>query len=399
MTATTEIHKTHSDSPRQADWRGPALFRQGFRPFFLACGIYAVFAVVLWAATLMDVAAVPLDVTIAWHGHEMIFGMASAAVTGFVLTAIPNWTGRLPLRGWGLVTLFLFWLAGRLAMAMPTIGPNLVALVDASFLLILWAVVLREIVFGRNWRNLPIALLVGLFAAANIIDHLDRLAIVDVDGAGRRLGISVLTFLITLIGGRIIPSFTGNWLAKRGHESRPTPFGQFDQIVLLATGCALVSWVMAPDHMASAVLAGAAGFLNLIRLARWKGHHSVSEPLVWSLHLSYLWLPIGFVLMGLGYALESVPGTAGLHALTTGAVAGMLCAVMTRATRGHTGRSLAADGWTTAIYLFVAASALARVIAAIAVDLHTHLVAASAVAWCVGFGVFVFAYGRMLVMR
>ena len=225
--------------PRYRSWNGIALFRQGFRPFFLAAGVSAVALLAIWLLILARLLELPGAVfaPVHWHAHEMIFGTLTAAVAGFLLTAIPNWTGRMPLQGWPLIGLFGLWLAGRAAMVTAEmIGPELAAATDISFLFVLLMIVVREILSGRNWRNLPVVIALALLTMANAASHLETLGFIDTYDLGMRGGISVIALLIGLIGGRIIPSFTNNWLAKRNVAARPRPFDRFDAGALVLSG-------------------------------------------------------------------------------------------------------------------------------------------------------------------
>ena len=388
--------------PRYRSYDGPALFRQGFRPFFLGAGITAAAAVPVWLLVLVGGFEVPTAFDpVAWHAHEMIFGFAAAVVAGFLLTAIPNWTGRLPLQGLPLVALFASWLAGRIAVTgSAVVGAMPAAAVDLLFLVLLLLVALREIVAGRNWRNLPLLLALALLIAANLLAHLDAIGWIAGPLLGARLGIATLIVLIGLVGGRIIPSFTRNWLVKQGATRLPTPFGRFDRLCLVVTLVALASWVFADTHPAAGTALLMAGALNLVRLARWQGRQTLSEPLVWSLHLGFLWVPLGLLLLGFGVvAPQILSPTAGLHALSAGAIGAMTLAVMTRATLGHSGRALKADGWTTGIYLAIFAAAVLRVAASAAPNAYLLLVCASGLAWTFAFGLFAVVYGRIYLSR
>lgn len=383
------------------DWAGPRILSQGFRPFFLAAGISAPVMVAIWILWFLGL--VDLEVAyapVAWHAHEMIFGMATAALAGFLLTAVPNWTGRLPVRGWPLAALIAIWLTGRLAMSTDVVlGGYGRALVDLAFLTALLAVALREITAGRNWRNLPVVSAIGVLLVANGITHAEALGYVDALGIGVRLGIGVLVFLIALIGGRIVPSFTGNWLANQRAEERPRPFGRFDRLALIVTAIAMPAWAVAPDAPMTGAALVAAGVLNGGRLSTWKGHRTFREPLVWSLHLGFAWLPVGLILAGAAALMPSMPSDAGIHALTAGAIGGMISAVMTRATLGHTGRELAADHITAAIYILIFIATLLRVVAPSAPDQYIALLALSAAAWCGAFLTFCIRFGGYLLGR
>jgi len=388
--------------PRYRVWNGMALFRHGFRPFFLAAGLSAVILLVIWLLLLARLLELPGAVFAPahWHAHEMIFGTLTAAVAGFLLTAIPNWTGRMPLQGWPLIGLFVLWLAGRLAMTIGEfIGAEIAAAIDASFLAVVLAVVVREIVAGRNWRNLPVVIALTLLAASNTASHLETLGFIETYDLGMRGGISVIALLIGLIGGRIIPSFTNNWLAKRDVPQRPRPFGRFDAGVLALTASALGLWTFVPGHEWTGYLLLAAGAGNAVRFMRWQGGRTLAEPLVWSLHAAFAWMPLGLILIGLSYMTLEIPETAGLHALTAGAMGGMILAVMTRATLGHTGRPLAADRWTTIIYLLAMIAAAARVAAALSPVGFDNLLMLAGSAWIAAFGLFSIRYGAILLRR
>ncbi len=393
---------TGAGIPRYRSFDGPALFSQGFRPFFLGAGLWAFAALVIWLAVVQAGAAIPTAFgPVEWHAHEMVFGFAPAVIAGFLLTAIPNWTGRMPLQGLPLIILFATWLAGRIAMATSAlIGPGLAAALDLSFLLALIAVVLREIIAGRNWRNLPMPVALAGLLVANLLTHLGAAGQSSIGPIGQRLGIATIIMLISMVGGRVIPSFTRNWLVKRGETRLPASLGRFDQGCLVLTLAALGTWVSSPDSHIAGVAMLAAGVANTARLARWRGHLTLSEPLVWSLHLGFAWLPAGLALLGLGVFLPAAfPATAGLHALTTGAIGSMTLAVMTRATLGHTKRQLTAGPWTAAIYILIAAAAASRVTASLYLDVYNPLLAVSGLLWVAAFGLFTLYYGRMLLAQ
>jgi uncharacterized protein involved in response to NO len=387
--------------PRYRPFAGPALLRQGFRPFFLGAGGWALAAMVLWVAILQGGFSLPTAFDpVAWHVHEMLFGFVVAAIAGFLLTAIPNWTGRMPLQGVPLAILVGVWLSGRLAVGASTwIGAGIAAVLDLAFLMLLLGVVLREILAGRNWRNLPMPVVLGGLLVANALTHADAVGLAATGQLGQRLGIGIVILLISLVGGRIIPSFTLNWLKKRGESNLPASFGALDRGSLGLAAAALAIWGIAPESRIGGAALIAAGLTSLIRLARWRGHLTLAEPLVWSLHLGFAWVPIGLLLVGLGAFLPDVPQVAGVHALTAGAMGGMTLAVMTRATLGHTGRPLSADVWTAAIYLLVAAAAALRVAAPFLSDVYLPLLWTSGLAWSTAFGLFVVHYGRMLLSR
>ncbi len=376
--------------------RGRVLFVAGFRPFFLAAALHAVLALPLWLLIFSGAVEPPLAIAPSlWHAHEMLFGYLAAVLAGFLLTAVPNWTGRLPISGPPLAGLFSLWLLGRAAQAPGLMLGPLSAVLDVLFLLVLSAVIGREIWAGRNLRNLPICLLVACFAAANIGFHLLAR---NGDAAGfLRAGVAVAALLIALVGGRVVPSFTRNWMAKRGEAKLPQPFGGFDKACLVVTAVALLAWVLQLEGRLVGLLLIAAGLLLLLRLLRWRGWRSLAEPLVLVLHLGYAWLPLGLLLLGLAALRpDAVPQSSGLHALTAGAVGLMTLAIMTRATLGHTGRPLTAGPATRAIYFLVLVGALLRVSAPWLPLDQMGLMIASGLLWSGGFLGFVLVYGPML---
>jgi uncharacterized protein involved in response to NO len=383
----TTPRKTRPMSAR-LPYAGPALLSYGFRPFFLAATLFAVGVVPAWILVWRGEVALagpfpPVD----WHVHEMLFGYAAAVIAGFLFTAIPNWTGRMPTRGWPLATLALVWLAGRLAVAgVPPLPPATVTAVDCSFLALIVAMAGVEIAAGRNWRNLMVVVPVLLLLAANAIFHVEAIRTGTSD-VGRRLGIAVVIFLVTLIGGRIIPSFTRNWLVQRGVARLPVPFGRFDGLCLASGALALVAWTLLPDWIGTAVLLAAAGGLHLARLARWRGAATWPSPLLLMLHVAYLFVPLGLLATAAAAAGLIAPA-AGAHLLGIGAIGGMTMAVMMRATRGHTGRRLVAGPWLSAAFALVVAAALLRAAtpdASLAPGLDG--VTAAAALWTLGFGI------------
>lgn len=340
--------------------REPALFSYGFRPFFLSAAVFAGVAVLCWMFLLDGVIALsgpfaPTD----WHVHEMLFGYASAVIAGFLFTAIPNWTGRAPKHGWPLVFLFILWLAGRLACGgLFGLDPVGVMLADLAFLAAIVAATITEIVAGRNWRNLMVVVPVLLLLGANLVFHLE-VQFSGVSDIGRRLGTGVIVFLITLIGGRIIPSFTRNWLAKRNGDRLPVPMNRFDAVCLLTGGAALLGWSFYPEGpLTGGAMLGAAG-LQAMRLSRWQGARTWRSPLLVMLHIAYAFVPLGLAAAGAA-SIGWLPSAAGAHLLGIGAIGGMTMAVMIRASLGHTGHKLEAGPLLTIAAGMVFSAALIR---------------------------------------
>lgn len=378
----------------------PAVLSYGFRPLFLLASIWSAVAMIVWIAMLTGRLALPTAFDpIAWHVHELLYGYLPAVVAGFLLTAVPNWTGRLPVTGAPLLVLVLSWLAGRVAVGFSVqLGPTFTAVVDLSFLTLLSLVIGREVVAGRNRRNLKVLILVALFLGGNALFHAESAGGgVASSGYGARFGIAVAVFLIMLIGGRIVPSFTRNWLARRRPGRLPTSFNRFDLATMIIAGVALVLWIAAPDITGTAILCLAAGGLHAWRLARWAGYRTSAEPLVLILHVGYAFVPLGFLAVGwAALSPTTVPASAAIHAWTTGAIGVMTLAVMTRASLGHVGKPLHATWGTGLIYLCVIAAAVSRVASSLglAPDVLLHLAAA---AWIAAFGGFAVLFGPLLV--
>lgn len=380
--------------------QGPALFSYGFRPFFLFGAVWGALAIALWLPMLGGHVALPTALSpIDWHVHELIYGYVPAIVAGFLLTAVPNWTGRLPVAGLPLMVLFAVWIAGRVAVAMSSVlTPVVAAAIDISLLVALGAVVAREIVSGKNWRNLKVLAAVAALLIGNTAFHWEALT-GRAGGYGMRIGLAATLMLIMLIGGRIIPSFTRNWLTRRAKGRLPVAFDKADMLVMAASAVALLAWVARPDGEATAWLAVAAAALNLWRLSRWAGERTAAEPLVLILHVAFVFVPIGFALLALAILAPSiVTPTGALHAWTAGAVGLMTLAVMTRASLGHTGQALIATRPIQAIYVAAVISALARIVAAFHLwrEPMLHL---AATAWVAAFLGFVIVYGPLLTRR
>jgi len=383
--------------PRLRSCQGWPLLGSGFRPFFLFGSIYAGLAILVWLPvfhgelTLISAFA-PRD----WHVHEMLYGYLPAVITGFLFTAIPNWTGRLPIQGTPLLVLVIVWIMGRVCVTFSAETGWLVAmLVDASFLLLVAAAAAREILAGRNWRNLNVVMLVLLLLAGNIAFHLEA----HFNGAadtGIRIGIAVVVLLISLIGGRIIPSFTRNWLVRENPGRLPVPFGRFDVMVVAIGALALSVWVASPAGRPTGAALAIAGLLHLVRLGRWAGDRTWRERLVLILHIGYAFVPLGFLLNAMS-AFDLVPAGAGVHAWMVGAAGTMTLAVMSRATLGHTGQQLTASVATQAIYAAIIVAALSRICAVIEPAHSEPLLHLAALAWAAAFFGFALAFGPLLV--
>lgn len=358
------------------------LLSYGFRPFFLLALIFAVCVIPYWLAVFFGLATLagpftPLD----WHIHEMVFGYASAVITGFLFTAIPNWTGRPPIEGWPLAALAVFWLAGRVVMLdSGRLGPIAVMLVDCSFVAAVLCVAGREIIAGKNWRNLAVAVPIGLYLAANVLFHYELRDDGEADLA-LRLGLATVIFMITMIGGRIIPSFTRNWLQKQTAQKLPVLFNKFDGLCVLAGVIAMLLWTFEPEATFTGWMLIAASVLHTLRLSRWRGLQTLVSPILFILHLAYAFAPIGFLLLGLGLS------TAGIHLLGIGAIGGMTVAVMIRAAAGHTGRALRLGSVLFLGCLLLPLAAIIRAFAPSLGELYQAGIILSGAVWTIGFAI------------
>jgi uncharacterized protein involved in response to NO len=376
----------------------PAIFNYGFRPFFFFGALWAALAVPLWIATFVfGDTGLPFETGMVWHAHEMIFGYSSAIIAGFLLTAVPSWTGRPPITGVPLMGLVLLWFFGRLGLLIAPdpfwIGPIL----DSLFLVVFSIIIFREVIAGKNKRNAKIAIILSLLALANIGFHISQtIGWVSFDRM-IKMGLGILLLLIVIVGGRVTPSFTNSWLKNRS-DTGAIAFNRFDMITMAVSAVSILAWVAFPFALFSGVLLVLASILNLIRLIRWKFWATLAEPLVFILHLGYCWAVAAFFLNGAATLNpEMFPPLSGIHAIGTGAVGVMTLAIMTRATLGHTGRQLRADAGTVFIYIFINMAAFSRVVTPfLAPDSQSLLTAVAAVFWILAFGLYCLIYGRYL---
>lgn len=377
------------------------IFALGFRPFFLLAGIEACLAVGVWLAALSGWLPAPAWLTPSlWHAHEMIFGVVAAAIAGFLLTAVPNWTGTQPVRGAPLAALVALWLVGRVGMALAALLPaGALALVDVAFLPAVASAVGRPVVAARQTRNFGVIGIVAALALANAATHLDALGLWRGSApVALHAAVALAIVLISTIGGRIVPAFTANGLRAAGRPALVRPHDARDRAALAL----LVLWaaleLLAPRTAASGAAALAAAVACAVRMAGWQTRAALFEPLVWSLHLGIAWVPVGLAALAAADLTGALPWSVGLHALTTGAVGTMILAVMTRVALGHSGRRLAAPPAATAAYLLVSAAALARTLGALAWPEATlRVLTVSGLLWIAAFGVFAAAYAPILL--
>ncbi len=295
----------------------------------------------------------------------MLFGYAVAVLSGFFLTAVPNWTGAQPIRGRKLAALCVLWLAGRIAIwSVPPCPPALAAAIDLLFLPAL-AIAILPALRQAPPRNRMFLVILGLLTAANLLFHLDALGIAHTGSAGVLLGVDLFALLISIIGGRVTPAFTANALKLR-FEAKNLPVPEIhsrtllDRASMLSVALVALCDLAVPNDLVLGLLSLAAAALNGWRLAGWQTRHVLYEPLLWAMHLGYAWLVIGLAVKGWAALTGFLPSSIAIHGITIGAIGTMTLAVMSRASLGHTGRKLAAGRTLAVAYGLVSAAALAR---------------------------------------
>ena len=377
-------------------YQGSAFFSYGFRPFFFCTALFAAIAVPAWVMILFEGVGVGWHhLSRQWHVHEMVFGFLPGVITGFLLTAIPNWTGNQPVKGIPLIGLLGLWVAGRVVMAFWWVSDLIAGIVDGAFLVVMSAIIWREIVVGRVWDRLPMGVLISLYAMANLLFHARHLHGTTTDLA-ERMALAVLMILLTLIGGRIAPGFTEDFFEEAGLPQKPAPFSYFDGMSVVLVASAGLSWTIAPEAMLTGWLLVVGGVMNVSRLARWYGWLAWREPLVLVLHVGYGWLAMSLLALG-GAILEiGLHREEALHVLTTGAVGVMTLAVMTRASLGHTGRTKHAGPLTVIIYLLANLGALLRVFGPLIHLPGNLLLGLAAICWSGAYLLFAAGYGPFL---
>jgi uncharacterized protein involved in response to NO len=375
-------------------------FAYGFRPFFLLAGWFALLGMGAWL-WLYDSAGVwqgglPIS---QWHGHEMMSGFIVAAVAGFMLTAVPSWTGTRGFGGWPLVLLTGTWLAGRVAFALSGLLPFAVlAVIELAFLPAVAAFLAPPLLRSRNRNSLLLMVLLALWAA----DAAFMLGLYRVDpslaGAALRFALNLVLLLITVIGGRIVPAFTANALRLRGVPFRMRNIPVLERGVVIAMILMVLVDTQWPATALSGGIALAAGLAQGWRLAGWSGHKALHDPIVWVLHIAYAWLPLGLLLKA-AWLLGGFEWAAfWMHALSAGAAASMILAVMSRAALGHTGRPLSVAPVMALSYVLLAIAAAVRVFGVVWLPLgYRASILVAGVVWMAAFLIYVSVYTPILL--
>jgi uncharacterized protein involved in response to NO len=375
-----------------------ALFNYGFRPFFLLAGVQAIVAMAVWLAVLHGMPwGIAWLAPVQWHTHEMIFGFIAAALAGFLLTAVASWTGQRGFAGPPLMVLVAVWLGGRIAM-FPGLGvpQPLAATIDLAFLPIVAIAITPSLIRAGNLRNLPLVAFLVLLFTANLLFHLPavgaRLGI-----HGPTLALDTILLMVTLVGGRIVPAFTGNALRTRHPGARVAPFGWVDGAALAAAATVLVVDLAVPGGGLAGVVALVACVLHAWRLLRWRGWLTRDMPIAWVLHIAYAWIPIGLGLKGIWLTWQLQAGTGWVHGLTAGAYATMILAVMTRAALGHTGRPLVAAKPIVAAYLLLTLAAAVRVFGPVVAPMLVPITwTVAGILWIAAFAIYCAIYAPIL---
>ena len=378
----------------------PVLLAYAFRPFFLLAGLYAVAVILAWIGFLFGGWPLPLGwFPFQWHSHEMIYGFVSAAITGFLLTAVTNWTGAPPLAGLRLLGLIGLWLAGRLAFWFAGWLPTwLVAVVDLLFFPVLAIYLARVLLAYGNKRNLVLVAVLALLTLGNLLMHLGfvmgNMAALQ---SGEALGLDVITLMMVVVAGRITPAFSANWLRMNG--GNPDRVTQSLRVTQLAVGSVVlllpVTLLPLPAWV-EAVVALAAGVINGLRLIQWAGWRTWREPLLWILHLAYAWIVVALMLRGLSGFVDGLPSSVWRHALAVGAIGTLILGVMSRVAMGHTGRPMQLRPFGRLMYASVIAATLLRLAAAANWMDYQAGITLSAMAWILAFGLFVILYTPIL---
>jgi uncharacterized protein involved in response to NO len=371
---------------------GIGLLRLGFRPFYLAAALLAALAVPLWVAVFLGHAPGGLAPGLAWHAHEMVFGFAVAVLVGFLYTAARNWTGMPTPRGTHLALLVLLWAAGRLAMLFAS--PPLAAVADLAFLPLAAWPVWRLLRRADNRRNLFLPALLGAMAGLNLLFHATVIGLLDLNPLDPpRIALLLVVLIEVVMGARVIPSFTAN----AAPQARPLVRPRHDRLSIALVALAAAAWSLGLPEPSVAGLSLAAALTVAARGIGYQPWKVLAHPLLWILHLSYLWIAIGFALLAasaLGWSGES----AAFHALGVGATGGLIVGMITRTVLGHTGRPLRAGPAEVAMYALLQAGALLRVSASLpwGASAYELLLVASSACWSVSFAIYLTVYGPRL---
>ena len=379
------------------------IFTAPMRPFFLAAALHAFLTVPSWLIMYFGILPSPgaFEGT-AWHLHEMLFGYTAAVIAGFIMTAVPNWTGTKPPKGIPLAILFLLWLAARLTNWLPLHLPiPILLLIDGLFLVCLAIWVTNRLVRSGNYRNLIVAAILWIFALANILHQLEQLDVYIVEYFQPHLvALNCVIALIVIIGGRITPTFTRNALRRQGDDFTVRDADLRDKAAILLMFLAILGEIFAADTMALDIIFVLAGMVVASRLIGWGTIKVLNQPILWILHLAYGWVALGLFLKGMSGFADWLDPSFALHALGIGGIGSMTLAMMTRAALGHTGRPLVVHKLIVLAYVLISFAAVLRMAAPYSGHgLAGLVVLASALGWSVAFGCFLYVYWPILTQQ
>ncbi|PKF62863.1 hypothetical protein CW745_05430 [Psychromonas sp. psych-6C06] len=373
------------------------LFRLGFRPFFLIGALFAVVSMLLWGMLLSGTISMPSQLPLSqWHAHEMLFGFSGAIILGFLLTAVQNWTGYPGLKGTKLAILFTLWCLARIALfILPPEWFWLTVILELSWMPLAALVLGKAVLHAKQWRNLffvPLLLVMTLLNAMTLIAFKEYDYILSQQAIWSML--FLVFFIIAVMGGRVLPFFT----AKGTGTEKVLPLVALEY-VSLAPLLLLAALTWFPNMaVVSALLAGLAGIANLIRVIRWKPTITLPVALLWSLHLGYILLSIGLILYATSFFIPSFNPTTMIHLTAIGGFGGVILAMISRVSLGHTGRPLIPSKWMSIAFIATAISGLVRVIFPFLMpDLLLMAYWISILFWCAAFTLFVLCYAKMLL--
>jgi uncharacterized protein involved in response to NO len=382
----------HVDEPApKAPPKGFALWALGFRPFYLGASIFSAVSIALWALQFSGMLATAYLQGPLWHAHEMLFGFALAVIVGFLFTAGRNWSNQPTPTGGLLAALTLLWLAGRVLVLTP-FGWT-AALVNAAFPLAAAIALAVPFIAARNKRNYFFVALLALMSLASLAIHLDHLGVLALPAwVGIQVALDVVLFIVAVMAGRVVPMFTNNGVPG----ANATRDARVEKLALGSVLALLAADLLQAPAAAVAALALMAAVAHGARWVMWKPWKTYRTPIVWVLHIAYAWIPVHLLLRTLA-AVGWVASTTAVHALTAGAIGGMIIGMMTRTARGHTGRPLAANGWDVACYVLVLGAGLVRVAGPLALPQWTvGAIVLSAALWSAGFGLYAVCYWTAL---
>ena len=364
------------------------VFEGGFRIFFISAALYAALSLILWIDEIAGVTGFLGTTSVLpgslWHAHEIVFGFIIAVVCGFLTTAVPVWAGTERIRGAELVFLFVLWITGRLAVLFSEFIPVLfAAAIDLAFIPAVAVIIAKPLIREKVWRNLGFIPMLLLIATGNLLIWMEMLAVPGASATtGINLSIGLLVLMTVLIGGRVLPVFTGNWLKRHGEDPIEPAAPIIGKLTVLMTAVAVLANAFSPFETINSILQMIAGVLILIRLVPWKGMKTLSDPIMWILHAGYLFLGLGLLFEGAVFFFEDIPEILTNHILTIGGLGIMIYGMMSRIALGHTGRPLKVRPLITFSYFLILFSLLARVLPPLVLpELEDFALSLSGLSW------------------